>query len=38
MPGRTVPESELSGHSVLEAVAMNWKNLKLSDLRIWGED
>jgi hypothetical protein len=31
-------EPELSGHSVLESVALNWRNLKLSDLRIWGED
>jgi len=36
--GQAVIEPELSGHSVLESVALNWKNLKLSDLRIWGED
>jgi hypothetical protein len=29
---------EISGHIMLESVAANWKNLKLSDLRIWGED
>jgi hypothetical protein len=28
--------SELSGHSVLEAVAANWKNLRLSEFQIWG--
>jgi hypothetical protein len=35
---RQIVEPELSGHSVLESIALNWRNLKLSDLRIWGED
>jgi hypothetical protein len=37
-PGLPIVEPELSGHSVLEAIAANWQNLKLSNLRIWGED
>ena len=31
------PESEISGHSVVEALAANWKRLKLNSYRIWGE-
>jgi hypothetical protein len=40
-PGEAVmlpEEPELSGHSVLEAIALNWRQLKLSDFRIWGDD
>jgi hypothetical protein len=37
-PGQFLEVPELSGHSVVEAVAFNWRNLKLSDFRIWGED
>lgn len=29
---------EISGHAVLEAIATTWKNLKLTELRVWGED
>jgi hypothetical protein len=41
IPGEAVmlpQEPELSGHSVLEAIALNWRQLKLSDLRVWGDD
>jgi hypothetical protein len=41
IPGEAVilpEEPELSGHSVLEAIALNWRQLKLSDFRIWGDD
>jgi hypothetical protein len=38
LSGQFLEVPELSGHSVVEAVAFNWKNLKLSDFRIWGED
>jgi hypothetical protein len=34
----TLAPGEISSHAVLEAVATNWKKLKLSGLRIWGED
>lgn len=30
--------SDVTGHAVLEAVATNWGNLRLSSFRIWGED
>lgn len=31
------PEREISGHSVVEALAANWTRLKLNSYRIWGE-
>ena len=31
------PEREISGHSVVEALAANWTKLKLNSYRIWGE-
>lgn len=30
-------EEEISGHSVVEALAANWTKLKLNSYRIWGE-
>lgn len=36
--GRTrPPDREISGHSVVEALATNWTRLKLNSYRIWGE-
>jgi hypothetical protein len=31
------PDREISGHSVVEALAANWTRLKLNSYRIWGE-
>lgn len=31
------PDREISGHSVVEALAANWTHLKLNSYRIWGE-
>jgi hypothetical protein len=31
------PDPEISGHSVVEALAANWTRLKLNSYRIWGE-
>ena len=31
------PEREISGHSVVEALAANWTRLKLNSYRVWGE-
>jgi len=38
LSGLAPEQSDLSGHVVLEAVANNWKDLKLSSFRIWGAD
>jgi hypothetical protein len=35
--GRQEPDREISGHSVVEALAANWTRLKLNSYRIWGE-
>jgi hypothetical protein len=35
--GRIEPDREISGHSVVEALAANWTRLKLNSYRIWGE-
>jgi hypothetical protein len=31
------PDPEISGHSIIEALAANWTRLKLNSYRIWGE-
>lgn len=31
------PDREISGHTVVEALAANWTRLKLNSYRIWGE-
>jgi hypothetical protein len=31
------PDREISGHSIVEALAANWTRLKLNSYRIWGE-
>ena len=31
------PDLEISGHTVVEALAANWTRLKLNSYRIWGE-
>jgi len=35
---RQAPGREISGHTMLETIAASWRNLKLSDFRLWGED
>ena len=35
-PGQS-PEAQISGHSVLESIAANWRRLRLSSIRVWGE-
>lgn len=32
-----VPDREISGHRVVEALAANWSRLRLNSYRIWGE-